>query len=137
AAFEFLQDCEDETGAGRADWMTEGDRATVDVEMLVVDFPERLRASQSVTGKFLRRETLQDGQRLNGERFVKFDQICGERVRAGCPFELVDGEDRSESHPHRIAAGVGVIAEDAKWREAELGGARLAHHEQGDSAISD
>src|SRR5690606_26504391 len=64
AAFEFVEDLHGELGSGAAEWVSQRDRSTIDVDFFFIEF-----------------ERANNGKGLRGKSFVEFDQV-----------DIVDGE---------------------------------------------
>jgi hypothetical protein len=77
--------------------------------------PERHGAAVHVHARPVPAECLAVGQRLHGERFVRFDEIVIGNRRAGLLHQMLYRDDRRKEDILRLAAAGGV-ARDLRHR---------------------
>src|SRR4051794_4328685 len=106
-------------GAGAAERMTEGDRAAVHVEALLVDA-----------------EPLGAGQDLGGERLIQLDQVDLSQLESGLVESLGDRNHWPDPHVGGVDAGDADRDDAGERLLAQLAGGLLrTEHEAGRSVI--
>src|SRR5690606_41702933 len=88
AALHLMQQGHQDPTARPANGVSQGDRATIDVDL--VQIPAQLAG---------------DGQRLGGESFVGFDQVQFLDLPAGLAQAALGRADRTDAHDRRVHAG--------------------------------
>src|SRR5699024_9327879 len=108
-----------DAGTGAAERVTEGDRAAVDVQLLLDVDP------QPVGG----------GQYLRGEGLVEFDQVDVTDGHVGAGQGLLGGLHRAQAHDLRAQSGQAGGHDAGQRRDAEFGSLGVAHDDQCRSAV--
>src|SRR5690606_29941514 len=105
-------------GAGHAERVADGDRAAVDVQLVVVDA-----------------EVLGRRQDLRGERLVDLDQVDVVDGHPGVGERLAGRLDRAEAHDLGGQAGDAGRHDPRQRGYAELGGLGVAHDDDRGGAV--
>src|SRR6266545_1091316 len=134
-AGEFFQAGQNQSRAGRADGMAEGNGAAVHVEAVAFDFAEMALPLEELAGELVALEAAQASEHLGGEGLVDFDKVGV--IERHAQFLLGPGhrEHWAKTHALGIAARVCIARERADWAEPELRGLLLGHHEERDGPV--
>src|SRR5258708_6045782 len=118
-AFELVEELDGELGAGAAEGVAEGNRAAVDVDLLLVEA-----------------KLADDRERLRGEGLVQLDQVD---IRKREPSELERPRhrgDRTNSHDLRSHPGDGEADETRQWLQSQCIGLASLHDDDRGGAVA-
>ena len=118
--FHGVEEGDEDARAAGSDGMAEGDGSAMDVDAGGVEV-----------------EFADDGEGLDAEGFVEFEEVDLVEGPSGFLGDGADGVDGGEGHPLGRAAGGGLGADDGSGLEAEGLGAGFIRNQQGGCAVAD